>query len=96
MPWGMAKKKKEGVNKGSGSPFTLKCRGSSVRDYRGKTCLLELVIREEMLVLAPRGKTTVAALSWEKISINSETSAEKGNSKQSCYENSNFWTKSWC
>ena len=50
------KKKKKGVNKGSGSPFTLKCRGSSVRHYRGKTCLLELVIREEMLVLAPRGR----------------------------------------
>ena len=55
MPRGMGKKKK-GVSKGSGSPFTLKCRGSSVRDYRGKTCLLELVICEEMLVLAPRGR----------------------------------------
>lgn len=48
--------KKKGVSKGSGSPFTLKCRGSSVRDYRGKTCLLELVICEEMLVLPPRGR----------------------------------------
>ena len=62
-------KKKKGVSKGSGSPFTLKRRGSSVRDYRGKTRLLELVTGEQMLVMAPRGRREWQRLAERKCQL---------------------------
>lgn len=47
----------------------MKRRGSSVRDYRGKTRLLELVIGEQMLVMAPRGRPEWQRLAERKCQL---------------------------